>query len=220
MRGTWLCDRCDPRVPALDTSICYRCGGPLAVPCRLCGQLDRSIEMARAAYPYHGWVRPALWLLKYGNESDRAASLAERMIVQARMLGPFDTIVPVPLHTRKQDARGYNQSELLADALGSTLSIPVRRLVIRTRETRSQARLSREDRQANVDGAFALDPAWSPRPGGRYLIVDDVRTTSATLNACAEALRSMAPSRVCVLTFALDLQRKELEAWLQERGRS
>jgi ComF family protein len=174
--------------------------------------------MARAAYPYHGWVSSALWLLKYGNESDRASALAGHMIDQARLLGAFDMIVPVPLHKRKQDERGYNQSALLATAIGSMLSVPVRPVIVRTRETQSQARLQRGDRQANVDGAFALDPAWALRPGGRYLLIDDVRTTSATLNACADVLRKTSPARVCVLTFALDLQRRELDAWLKERG--
>jgi predicted amidophosphoribosyltransferase len=186
MRGTWLCRDCLALVPPLDTGICFRCGAPVAVPCRFCRQLDDT--------------------------------LGAMMASQARALGPIDVLVPVPLHPRRLAARGYNQSALLARAIGAQTGVPVHPILVRHRETRAQAMLNREERLENVAGAFIVDPSWAPAPGGRYLLVDDVRTTCATLNACALALQSTVPASVGVLTLALDIPRRELETWLRDGG--
>jgi len=131
-------------------------------------------------------------------------------------IGPFDAIVPVPLHARKLRDRGYNQAELLARAIGSGIDVPVRPLVTRVRDTTSQVSLTREERHANLTGAFALDPAWSPAPGQQFLLIDDVRTTGATLNACARELLRTGPRRVAAATLALDIPQRELAEWLGE----
>jgi predicted amidophosphoribosyltransferase len=205
-------------VPPLDSGICFRCGSPVAVPCRFCRQLDDEIRMARAAFPYMGWVGAATRSLKYGNEWSRADALGAMMVRQTRALGSIDVLVPVPLHPRRLAARGYNQSALLAQAIGVQTGLPVRPLLVRHRETQAQAMLNREERLENVAGAFLVDPAWAPAPGGRYLLVDDVRTTCATLNACALALRTTSPASIDVVTLALDIPRRELQGWLRDGG--
>lgn len=220
MRGTWLCDACEREVPRLERGICFRCGFPAAAVCRSCAQLSRAINQARAAYPYTGWVTQAIRGFKYGNEYARAEDLAVRMEPALALLGPVDAIVPVPLHGEKLRLRGYNQSLLLAEAISQHTGIPVKPALTRSRATASQVKLGRDERQANVTGAFTLDPAWVLAAGARVVLLDDVRTTSSTLNACADAMLRTAPAGIDALTLALDIPRRELATWLQEqRGR-
>lgn len=218
MRGTWLCDLCVDTVPRLDTGICFRCGVPAQSVCRSCIQLDRAIHLARAAYPYAGWVAKAIRSFKYADEWSRAGFLALTMVPMIAGLGEFDAIVPVPLHESKLRARGYNQSELLAQALAESTGVPMRPFLVRTHETQSQVDLSREERQSNVSKAFGLDSAWSPASGSRFLLIDDVRTTSATLNACATTLLKTGPRQIVAATLAMDIPKRELDAWLVEHS--
>jgi len=184
--------------------------------CQLCLRLDRDITMARAVYPYTGWVANAVRAHKYAEEWDRGADLAARMAPIVREFGSLDAIVPVPLHPQKARRRGFNQAELLARGISKSLGLPVLPLLARSRETRPQVGLGREERLANVRDAFALDPARVPAPGGRFLLVDDVRTTGATLSACAKVLTTTGPAAIYVATFALDIPESMLRPWLDE----
>ena len=218
MRGTWLCEICAPTVPKLDIGICYRCGGPTVSSCRLCPQLDPGIARARAVYPYTGWVANAVKTFKYAEEWDRATDLGARLEPVVREFGTLDGIVPVPLHPRKLRQRGYNQAELLARQISTSLGIPVMPLLKRNRETRAQVELGRDARHANVRDAFVLDPAWVPASGSRLLLLDDVRTTGATVGACARTLLRTGPAAIYVATVALDIPGADLRPWLDEHA--
>src|SRR6187431_1640997 len=85
LRGTWLCDRCEGSLPALDRGTCYRCGAPVARgACPGCRQLAPQISRARAVYPYTGWVGSAVKAFKYQGEWDRGESLVARMAETSR----------------------------------------------------------------------------------------------------------------------------------------
>jgi ComF family protein len=215
-RGTWLCERCEAAVRRLDHGICYRCGSPVQDMCLSCAQLDPAISLARAAYPYTGWVPAAVKGFKYGDEWDRGPDLAERMIPLLPTFGAVDVVVPVPLHPAKERARGYNQSQILARDLAAALGVSCEPVVVRTRATLAQAALGRDERRENVQGAFGLNPDIAMASGLHYLLVDDVRTTGATLNACAQALTGLVPARISAFSFALDLPPRELRSWLAE----
>jgi ComF family protein len=218
MRGMWLCDRCARMVPRLDHDTCRRCGFPVQGTCRSCQHIDRAIARARAAFPYTGWVAQAVRAFKYADESDRAEHLAQQMVLPLADLGDVDVLVPVPLFPHKQETRGYNQSALLAQALSAMTGIPCRDGLVRVRNTPSQVSLNRDDRHANVEGAFTVDRSWAPPPGLRYVVIDDVRTTGSMISACARALSTVEPGSVSVLTLALDIPKRELGQWLaQER---
>jgi ComF family protein len=144
--------------------------------------------------------------LKYEGWWKVAAGVAARM---ARLQWPSDVVeeravlVPVPLAASRQRQRGYNQSECLARALAPLWTVPVRvDLLVRTRSTQTQTRLTPEERVRNVHGAFAAT-AVAPIAlrGAHVVLVDDVVTTAATLNACAAVLRDAGARIVSYVTF-------------------
>lgn len=175
--------------------------------------MNPAIVKARACSVYDGWVAKSVQIFKYDRERDRAQVLAESMGPALVDLGPVDMLIPVPLHPRRRDWRGFNQAALLANHLGEIFSLPVVDALIRTRETEPQTHSSREDRLLNMDGAFALSPGWSPDPTLHYVLVDDVYTTGATVGACAEVLGAAGANQISVVTVAFDLQKPDLERY-------
>ncbi|HYW31688.1 MAG TPA: phosphoribosyltransferase family protein [Gemmatimonas sp.] len=144
--------------------------------------------------------------LKYGNWPAVALPMARRM---ARLAFPEDVVVertalvPLPLARIRQRERGYNQSERLAHALAPCWKLPVWRDVLeRTRETRSQVRLTPSERATNVSGAFAVPSTAKARlRGAHVMLVDDVVTTAASLNAAAAALVQGGARIISYVTF-------------------
>ena len=188
-----VCGRCWSRAGALPSPQCARCGHPTrGRPCAWCGNLPPFVRAARSAcWAHDGPGRDIVHALKYGGWERAAEGMAERM---ARLAWPPDVVeeraalVPVPLSTARRRERGYNQSERLAAALAARLGVAVWADVVeRARDTRSQTRLTPDQRLGNVSGAFRV--VDRDRIAGAHLVlVDDVVTTAATLNACAAAL--------------------------------
>lgn len=215
LRGPWLCELCQESVPQLHDEICTRCGLPLVDQHR-CRMASDVVAIARAAYPYTGWPAAAVRRFKYGGEPTRANDLALRMLPMLEAFDTIDVVVPVPLHHRKMDLRGYNQSALLADLIANRAGLRLVPLLIRTRATRAQVTLDRRNRHENVAGAFSPNPEWVSPPGQRILLIDDVRTTGATTEACATVLVEQAGAQsVSVLTFAQEVPQAELQRWMQ-----
>jgi len=169
------------------------------------------IARAAAIGPYEGPLRALLHALKYDGRRSIAPRLGSLMAVHGRdVLAGADVAVPVPLHPRRLRERGFNQADDLARGLG----VPVRRALCRVRATRPQVDLPAAARAENVRGAFAtgrrwgavvsgLSPGAPPRLAGRVIVlVDDVTTTGATLEACAQALYGAGAKEVRALTAA------------------
>jgi ComF family protein len=136
--------------------------------------------------------------LKYDRRPTLARHLALRMrIAGAAVLEGADLAVAVPLHRSRERARGFNQARELARHLG----LPVAAALVRTRRTPPQADLPAARRHANVRGAFACKPGV-PVTGRTIVLVDDVSTTGATLNACARVLLDAGAAEVRALTAA------------------
>lgn len=120
-------------------------------------------------------------------------------------LRDWDGLVPVPLHRVRQRERGYNQSEWIARGISHVVGIPLEKdWVIRKRATKTQTALSREERLDNVNDAFALPKEISVK-GKSILLVDDVVTTGATMNACAKVFKENGASRVVGIALARPL---------------
>ncbi|MBI2624182.1 ComF family protein [Candidatus Parcubacteria bacterium] len=192
--GTWLCRDCALKLPALATLTCLVCGrrrpdGRTYKSCRAKVRLTGTV----AALPYADpLARELIHELKYGGIKEVADILAERIVETLRRLGPWlvteGMLVPVPLHRRRERERTFNQAELIAEAIAAHLNLRTARLLRRIRWTPSQIELRDPAlRRQNVAGAFAITPNHTlPR---RVLLVDDVATTGATLDACAQVLR-------------------------------
>ena len=166
--------------------------------CPRCRRGEPLISLARAVGPYEGTLRAIVHALKYDGRLTLARHLGARM----RQSGPdvlsgADFVVAVPLHRSRERARGFNQ----AYELGRHLGVPLADALTRTRRTRSQADLPAARRHSNVRGAFE----WRRRAavkGRTIVLVDDVSTTGATLNACASALLAAGAAEVRALTAA------------------
>lgn len=201
-----VCGRCWARAGELPYPRCDRCGHPTrGRACGWCSNLPPFVRAVRSVcWAHDGAGRAIVHALKYGGWERAAEGMAARM---ARLGWPGDVrderaaLVPVPLSAGRRRERGYNQSERLAAALGARLGVAVWDDVCeRARDTRSQTRLTPEQRLSNVSGAFRV--ADRGRIAGAHLVlVDDVVTTAATLNACAAALFDGGARIVSYVTF-------------------
>ncbi|MEO7001095.1 MAG: ComF family protein [Ktedonobacterales bacterium] len=214
-RGALLCGGCRASIHTPEPPLCDRCGSPLErvtqekpSRCPICraGAGPQSLTGLRVATVYEGAARQAVIALKFQGQR-RAAQVMAELLADAyhRQQLHADVIIPVPLHARRTRARGYNQAELLARACGRRLVLPVSTgVVLRQRETLPQIKLAWHQRQANVAGAFALTPAPVAHSlaGKRILLIDDVATTGATMDAVAHALLAAQPAAIWGLAFA------------------
>jgi ComF family protein len=213
-----VCDRCWSDIHRITPPLCDRCGDPL--PSSLVGRLDGgrchlcriavgAVDRSRAVGAYEGRLRDIIHALKYDGRRSIAPRLAGLLrAAGADLLAGADGVVPVPLHPRRERARGFNQATDLARGLG----LPVMPLLERTRATRPQVDLTEFERHRNVTDAFAV----SKTPGSLFglsfsppknepsvlVLIDDVTTTGATLEACARVLKAAGVREVRALTAA------------------
>jgi ComF family protein len=161
--------------------------------------------MGLSVGPYEGGLRFLIHELKFRGRERVAERLAERILQVPGfegVLSPDAVLVPVPLHPRRWRERGFNQSELLANALGRRSGRPVAaKTLVRRKDTAPQTGLTRAGRRSNVAGAFAVRHRGSVA-GRVAVLVDDVVTTGATARACADALRAAGATDVRLLTAA------------------
>lgn len=123
-------------------------------------------------------------------------------IMKENMLKPeVDVLIPVPLHTRRQRQRGFNQAERLAKNLSNRWKIPMHKALLRTKATTPQAELDRANRLTHLKNVFVLDPKISVA-GKTIAIIDDVATTGTTLNECAKVLKKHKAKKVIGIVFA------------------
>ena len=206
-----LCPACWSRLSFIAPPYCERLGIPFPYdggPGLLSMEAianPPAYGRARAAVRYDEIARTLVHALKYGDRLDLAPLMA-RWMAQAgsALLAETDALVPVPLHWRRQWARRFNQSALLAELIGESSGRPVVHGALRrARATPQQVGLGRAERAENVQGAFRVTGAGKAAIAGRRLVlVDDVLTSGATAGACARALARAGAATVDVLVFA------------------
>ena len=211
----FVCANCRRGVRFITPPYCERCGLPFegditsVFECGNCRDQELHFRSARSAVLSGELVLQVIHRYKYQRALWFEPFLADLLVRQAGPAltgGGWDMIVPVPLHSAKRRERGFNQAERLAAGLGRATRIPVNsRLLQRTVPTPSQTRLDRDQRAANVRGAFRLRPGQSLDGARRIVLLDDVFTTGATTSACAKVLKTAGADEVCVWTVARGL---------------
>ena len=170
--------------------------------CEVCAPLLEPCAFGMGAYEYGGPMAEAISALKYKRRTEFALPLGDLLAHAAmRHIGRVDVVVAVPLHASRRRNRGFNQSELLARRAALSLGLHCdSRLLQRVRPTPAQVGLSNDDRKLNVVGAF--EPRRQARVYRRVLLIDDVVTTGATLEACADALYVLGVEEVRMIALA------------------
>lgn len=207
--GDFVCPTCLKSLPRIHPPLCPRCGQPQlnAVVCPACVGWPAAIDGIRAPFRFDGAVRQAIHELKY-NGVREIASLLGRWLgdyLEANPL-PTDILVPVPLHRQRLRERGYNQSRLLALELSRISVLPLDEdCLVRERHSPPQARTPNVDeRRTNVADAFSCRDR--SLEGRSVLLIDDVATSGATLDACARALKESGASSVWGLVLAKEIK--------------
>ncbi len=209
-----VCQECLDGFSRIPQKICAVCGLPLpdiaeapgeALRCSACHLETYAFDRARSFAVYENEVVRAIVMLKFERIEPLARWFAKRLAEiytrNAEILCA-DVVVPVPLHRDREKERGYNQAELLSKPLAKLLRLPHRGvLLVRTRPRPAKLVLTLHERWAAVRGAFETRPG-SQVDNLRVLLLDDVMTTGATLDACSKALRDAGAKSVVALTVA------------------
>jgi len=190
---------------------CLRCGHPFDGTleddrtCPHCLGLEPAFGRAVCPFRARGPVRAIIHRIKYGASpwlaDDLADAALEDHLFRRHLMG--SVLVPVPLHATRRRERGYNQAERIVAWLTPRLpGCDSAHLLVKRTETASQTRLDRSARRANVRHAFQLAPDAAVDPTRRFVVIDDVLTTGATLHACAATLRAAGASHVDAAALA------------------
>lgn len=201
-----ICGYCWLKVDRLVPPLCMRCGHTRVYgDCSFCVLLPPFIRSARSfAYIPDGPAGQIVYNLKYSGWQALSREVAEKL---ARLTWPVDVVseramlVPVPLAVERLRERGYNQSLTLAQELAKLWEVPTIEALRRVRATKSQTRLDPALRMQNVSGAFALAVPNNVVAGKHLVLIDDVVTTAATLNSCAETLFNEGARTISYVTF-------------------
>lgn len=191
------CKLCQADITYLHEPRCYRCGREIEDEeceyCDDCTKKVRSYIMGFPAVSYEGKIRDSLAALKYGNKKSFSKFFAMLIAsTEGERIGNLgvEALVPVPIHKKKLKKRGYNQAKLIADDLSGILNIPVDdTLIKRSINTLPMKKLDDVQREQNLKRAFIFEPKSVKY--NKVMLVDDIYTTGATIEACTKALHGL-----------------------------
>jgi len=206
LAGAGVCPSCRARLVTLSDPRCARCGAPSVVAvgrCPECRGRPLAFCAAWSPYAYEQTCKSIVHALKSRAPTAAAAFMGDRIAALAPAGLLEGTLVPAPAHAARRRREGFNQAEALARGLGGATGLPTVDVLRRAPGARRQVGLPRTARAAN-----ARDSVLARRrlPPGRVVVVDDVYTTGATLDACARALRGAGAEEVAGVTFARALR--------------
>lgn len=198
--GNWVCDECLKNIKIEKICLCPVCHNSADGVCEKCKAVS-YLDGVTALFSYReGDVISKLikdFKYQYAVEIE---DVWKKVIISYGRIQPDFTIVPVPLHSRRERERGFNQSKKLADILANAYGLELSDGLFRIRYTTQQAKLSGEERRKNLYSAFA----WKTKNSApkNVLLIDDVFTTGATMQECAKKLKENGSEKVCGFVLA------------------
>ncbi len=200
-----LCSECMASLPFVKGHICLNCGVPLKDEsdyCNRCQNQKSHFVKNRSPLVYDGEVKRLIYKLKFGKKTYIAQTLGALMADKYLECGMDAEIITfVPMTESEVKKRGFNQAELLANEVCKRLDVPVLPALVKIKSTSEQKQLKGKDRALNLEGAFAC--VFEQVKGRKILLVDDIFTTGATANECANTLLKAKAREVSVLTAAV-----------------
>lgn len=212
-----ICAKCNQELVFLEGHLCSKCGRyideaydqyePYSFKCKECQEQFHFFAKHRSFTLYDGKIKEALMGLKYKRQVYQGVFLGKKLAQLIRSdaeLQNFDFVVPVPAHYWRQLKRGYNQSEILADQMCRALNVQRSvKMIKRIRSTKKLKNLGRESRKMMLKSVFLVKSEWIEHVKGKtIMLVDDIYTTGATLNACSQALYEAGADKIVCVTVA------------------
>lgn len=206
----YVCDRCKKTVRPITEPRCKRCSKPCAtLEQELCGDCSRRkflVKSGYALYLYDHNMQRAVQNFKYNGVLSCGDYFADEMVAEygtwLKALSP-DAIIPVPIHPKRMRYRGFNQAMYLAERIGEHTGIKVvSDYLIRTEDTKPQKELDNKDRFSNLKKGFSVTCSNSTQYN-KVVLIDDIYTTGATLEACAHVLKQAGISQIFFLCLCI-----------------
>lgn len=190
----WLCPKCQARVERLEKSCLVEIE-------------NKKYEKLLYLFQYESLVRKLILRYKFLNQAYLNHFFANRIVKNEKnrkILKQYDLIIPVPMHKKKMQKRGYNQTELVAENLSKSLEIPSKNdILIKVVNTITQSKLGGKARQSNIQHAFFVQKDIEVE-GKKIILLDDIYTTGATSEECSRVLKDAGAEEILVLVLAKD----------------
>lgn len=202
------CNICMASLDYLQGSTCIHCGKQLSEKyvdstCPDCKAGTFYYERAFSCFEYNGMGKVLMHKLKYEGKLQLAKVIAALMEERLKNEGlKTEVIIPVPIHKKKLEARGFNQSQVIARELGKRMGRPVLDCMERTRETTAQYNLDKAQRHLNIIDAFSVRLSYNIDKYRSILLLDDIYTTGSTVNECSKVLKKAGAKTIYVITAA------------------
>lgn len=204
-----ICEKCDDLLPRITGPVCLKCGkGIDNYEDELCFDCDKNPKIFTKGFPVFHYVEPMLLCMygfKYNNKREYKHLLIKKLIEKHSNIlhqMAFDVIIPIPVHKKRLKQRGYNQAALLAYELSKELGVLVDESVLsRNAKTAPQKNLNNEERIKNLIKAFNCNE--TDVKYNKVLLVDDIYTTGATMEACTKLLITNGVKEVCFTTICI-----------------
>lgn len=206
---TGVCHKCQPLLHKIESPYCMKCGKPLGdeseILCNDCSIRSHSYERGRSVFLYDSAMKTSLYRFKYHGRKEYAVFYATQMAHHLyRFLNdiPNSVLIPIPIHEKRYEKRGYNQAALIGAELSKITGIPMREdILFRVEDTRKQKELGVRERENNLKKAFKT--YTNDVELNTAILIDDIYTTGATIDAAARCLKASNVANVYFVTLSI-----------------